>query len=66
MSNIKQLEQTVSQLSPEDLAQFRAWFLEFDAHVWDEQIESDLKTGKLDKLIAEARAEFEQGKARPL
>ena len=66
MSEIEQLEKTVSKLSPKDLAQFRAWFLEFDARAWDEQIETDLKAGKLDTLIAEARTECEQGKARPL
>lgn len=66
MSEIEQLEQTVSQLSPEDLARFRAWFLEFDAHAWDEQIEADLKKGKLDKFVAEARAEYQEGKIRPL
>ena len=66
MSEMEQLEKTVSKLSPKDLAQFRAWFLEFDARAWDEQIETDLKAGKLDTLIAEARTEFEQGKARPL
>ena len=62
MNEIEQLERTVSNLSPEDLAQFRAWFFEFEARVWDQQIEA----GKLNRLIAEARAEFEQGKARPL
>jgi hypothetical protein len=41
-----------------DLAKFRAWFLEFDARVWDAQIESDLKAGKLQGLIAEALAEY--------
>jgi hypothetical protein len=66
MSEIEQLEKAVSNLFPKDLAQFRAWFLEFDARVWDEQIETDLKAGKLDTLITEARTEFEQGKARPL
>lgn len=66
MSEIEQLEKTVSNLSPKDLAQFRAWFLEFDERVWDQQIEADLKAGKLASLIAEARAEFEQSKARPL
>ncbi len=66
MSEIEQIEKTVSNLSPKDLAQFRAWFLEFDERVWDQQIEADLKARKLDTLIAEARAEFEQGKARPL
>lgn len=66
MSEIEQLEQTVSNLSPKDLAQFRAWFLEFDARVWDEQIAFDLKAGKLDNLLAEARADYEQGKTRSL
>lgn len=66
MSEIEQLERTVSNLSPADLAQFRTWFLEFDAGVWDVQIESDLKAGKLESLLAEARAEHEQGKTRPL
>lgn len=66
MSDIEQLEQTVSNLSLKDLAQFRTWFLEFDARVWDEKIEADLKAGRLDKAIAEARTEYEKGKARPL
>lgn len=66
MSEIEQLERTVSNLSPGDLAQFRAWFLEFDARVWDEQIESDLKAGKLGKLMTEARTEYDQGETRPL
>lgn len=66
MNEIEQLERTVSNLSPQDLAQFRAWFFEFEERVWDQQIEADLKAGKLNTLIAEVRAEFEQGKARPL
>ena len=35
----------------------------FDAQAWDRQIAADLKTGKLDSLINEARAEFKA--ARP-
>ena len=66
MREIEQREKTVANLSPKDLAQFRAWFLEFDERVWDQQIEADLKVGKLDTLIAKARDEFEQGKARLL
>ena len=66
MSEVEHLEQRVSNLPPKDLAQFRAWFLEFDAHMWDHQIETDFKSGKLDSLIAEARAEFKQGNSRPL
>ena len=66
MSAIEQLEQQVQSLSPADLAQFRAWFLEYDEQLWDQQIAADRKARKLDKLIAEARADFEAGKARTL
>lgn len=66
MSELEQLEQQVLNLPPKVLAQFRTWFLEFDAQLWDQQIEADLKEGKLDTLIAEARAEFTAGKAREL
>ena len=66
MSELEQLEQQVLNLPPQDLAQFREWFLEFDTRAWDQQIEDDLKGGKLDELIAEARAEFKAGKAREL
>ena len=66
MSQLEQLEQEVLRLSPEDLARFRAWFVELDHQLWDKQIEADLTTGKLDRLIAQARAEFKAGKARDL
>jgi hypothetical protein len=41
-------------------------FVEFDARVWDSQIEADSRAGKLDALVEEARAEYEAGKTRPL
>ncbi len=66
MNEVEQLEQRVSNLPPNDLAQFRAWFLEFDARLWDQQIKNDLKSGRLGSLIAEARTEFKQGTSRPL
>jgi hypothetical protein len=61
MSKIDDIQKAVEQLSPEDLAKFRGWFEEFEARLWDEQIERDLKAGKLDKLLAEARANLEAG-----
>ncbi|HOR01097.1 MAG TPA: hypothetical protein PLJ35_19960 [Anaerolineae bacterium] len=66
MSELEQLEQRVLGLSPEDLAKFRAWFIELEHRLWDKQVEADLAAGKLDRLIAEARAEFKAGKAREL
>ena len=33
---------------------------------WDEQVESDLKAGRLDGLLAEARADIAAGRTRSL
>ena len=62
MTKIEDIEKAVEQLSAEDLARFRAWFEEFDARVFDAKIERDAKAGKLDKLVAEARANHEAGR----
>ena len=66
MSEVEQLEQQIQSLSREDLAKLRAWFTEFDARVWDQQIEADAKAGKLNGLIEEALADYKAGKAREL
>ena len=53
-------------LSPEELRSFRAWFAEFDARSWDQQIDADSKAGKLDSMVSEAKAEHQAGKTRKL
>ena len=66
MTELKQLEQRVQNLSPEEFAEFRAWFLELEARLWDHQIAEDLEAGKLDGLIAEALEDFKAGRAREI
>jgi hypothetical protein len=51
---LQELEKTIAGLSPEELAMFRDWFLEFDAQNWDRQIEEDAAAGRLDRLADEA------------
>lgn len=57
MSKVENIEQEVTALTPAELAAFRKWFLEFDAQVWDRQIEEDVRRRKLDKLAEEALVE---------
>lgn len=66
MSEVEQLERRIENLSPQEFAKLRAWFVEFDARVWDQQIEADARAGKLDGLVAEALADYTAGKAREL
>lgn len=64
MSEVEEIEARVGKLPNEAFAQFRAWFYELENERWDQQIRSDFKAGKFDKLITRAREEFAQGKAR--
>ncbi len=66
MPTVEALEHAVQELPPADLAEFRRWFIEFDAAAWDAQIEADASAGKLDSLADEALAEYRSGKARQL
>lgn len=66
MGNVKLIEKAVESLPPSELAEFRRWFAEFDAAAWDQQIEHDAASGKLDGLAAEALADYRAGSAREL
>lgn len=66
MSELEELENRIRNLPPEDLARFRAWFVEFDHVLWDRQIQTDAKGGKLDPLVNEALADYKTGKARKI
>jgi DNA-binding SARP family transcriptional activator len=63
---ISEIEQAITELSPEELVRFREWFEEYYAEVWDKQIEEDAKSGRLDKLISEADEEYNAGLSKPL
>jgi succinate dehydrogenase flavin-adding protein (antitoxin of CptAB toxin-antitoxin module) len=66
MSRIEQLEEQIQALSPEELAQFRAWFTEFDWELWDQQLEQDAASAKLDALGEKALRDHASGKSTPL
>ena len=66
MSEIEKIESRIQSLTAEELAQFRAWFMEFDGRVWDEQIEADFEAGKLKNLAPKALAEYKAGRTRKL
>jgi hypothetical protein len=66
MTTVETIERAIKELSPEELAKFRRWFLEFDAAAWDAQIEADAAAGKFDALAEEALAEYRRGKAREI
>lgn len=66
MGKVEKIEHEIQALSPEELAQFRAWFLEYDWAIWDHQIERDAEAGRLDDLAARALRDHAAGKTTPI
>ncbi|WP_421871594.1 hypothetical protein [Pararhizobium sp.] len=66
MTKLEQIEKSVSELNPDDLQAFAAWFDELQATRWDGQFAQDAKSGALDALAETAIAEFQAGRSRSL
>ena len=66
MSRIKKIEDEIKDLSPEERSALRAWFLEYDAELWDRQFEIDVQTGKLETLRLCALEEESSGRSMDL
>jgi len=63
---VKDLKKEILKLSQDELSQFRHWFEDFDAKQWDDQIENDVLSGKLDSLADQALKDFDSGKCSKL
>lgn len=66
MTKLEQIEKSVSELGPEELREFAAWFDTLQAERWDIQFEQDAKSGALDVLADNALSDFKAGRSRSL
>ena len=66
MDTVKEIENAVTTLSKDDLREFRHWFDDFDAKEWDDQLEDDVKNGRLDEFANKAIEDFENGNCTEL
>ncbi len=66
MSTIQEIESAIRRLSPNELAAFREWFAEFDAELWDRQIDQNVADGRLDHLANEAIHDMREGRCSDL
>ena len=64
--NVEDIEKAITQLSQDQLKQFREWYEKFDTDVWDKQIAKDSAAGKLDSLASAAIADHKSGKSKEL
>jgi hypothetical protein len=63
---VEDIEKAITKLAPRELDKFRAWFEEFQAARFDQKIERDAHSGKLDPLADQAGADFRKGRAHEL
>lgn len=66
MTKLEQLEAEIKKLSLDEFARLRNWLLELDWQAWDQQIEKDAASGKLDKLFEKSLADHRVGKSREI
>ena len=65
MSTIQEIESAIIKLKPEEIHAVADWLQEYREELWDKQIEADAGAGKLESVIAKAKADYRAGKARP-
>jgi hypothetical protein len=66
MATLSEIEAAIKQLPEGDVRQLSVWLQEYLDEKWDRQIEADLGSGKLDKLIAKAESDIAANRVRNL
>ena len=66
MMKVREIQAAIESLPREEYIRLRRWFSERDWEQWDEQIEEDSETGKLDFLAKEALDEKTKRRLREL
>jgi hypothetical protein len=66
MTDLEKLESEIKKLNADDFSKLRDWLLELDASEWDQQLERDAASGKLEKLFERSLADHHSGKSREI
>jgi len=61
-----QIEEEIKGLPQNEFSKLREWFLKYDSEMWDKQILTDSKAGKLDSLAKQAISDYKNGTYRAL
>lgn len=64
MDRVEEIETAITSLPPEEYRRLVEWFRTREQTCWDEQMDQDSLTGKLDFLFREAESESAQGLVR--
>ena len=64
--DVQEIESAITQLPRAQVAELAAWFEQFHAQLWDNQIEQDVRAGRLNSLLDESAAELDGGRCKTL
>ena len=64
MDRVEEIENAIDRLPPEDYVRLVTWLRAHEQARWDEQLDRDSSTGKLDFLFMEAENEAAAGTLR--
>jgi hypothetical protein len=65
VTTVQEIEQAIAKLPRQEFFDLARWFDEERNRKWDEQIETDSKSGALDSLLREVEDDIEKGRTRP-
>ena len=66
MTKLEKIEREIEALAPQDVRALAEWLDELRERLWDDEMERDALSGKLDALAAEAMADIVAGHVKPL
>ncbi|MFM7363303.1 MAG: hypothetical protein ACKO11_02120 [Cuspidothrix sp.] len=66
MTTLLEVESAIKQLPESEVRNLAKWLQEYIDEMWDQQIETDLVSGKLDRLIAKAEKDIAANNVRNL
>ena len=64
--SVTEIQAAIIELTGDDLADLMSWLDDYQAKLWDKQIDEDLQAGRLDAVLAEVDEEYEAGLGQPL
>ena len=56
--SLTEIQAAITELTSDDLADLMNWLDDYQANLWDKQIDEDLQAGRLDKVLAKVDEEF--------
>ena len=66
MSTVVEIEKALQTLPVEEAWKVAGWLQHYLDERWDQQIDSDVAAGRLDKLADKAIHDYREGRVKPL